>query len=31
MKIKLWATQSGWILDSHLRHSLDTTFSALYI
>jgi hypothetical protein len=31
MKIKLWATRSARILDSHLRHSLDTTFSALCI
>jgi hypothetical protein len=31
MKIKLGATRSARILDSHLRHSLDATFPALYI
>jgi hypothetical protein len=31
MKIKLWATRSARILDSHLRLSLDTTFSPLYV
>jgi len=31
MKIKLWVTRSARILDSHLRHSLNTTFSVLYI
>jgi len=31
IKIKFWFTRSVRILDSHLRHSLDTAFSALYI
>ena len=31
MKMKLWTTRNARFLDSHLRHSLDTRFSALYI
>jgi len=31
MKIKILASRSARILDSHLRHPLDKTFSALYI
>jgi len=31
VKINFWATLSARILGSHLRHSLNTKFSALYI